>query len=253
MVFHIIITLDDGHPNIVRFKEWCQETGRQCSVQRGVRIRTVHEARAHLTEYGMYLQSRRRETAFHFDSLGPVGCFLAHRKAWTTCVARDEPTWIFEQGLTSCRSKAFEDIDAHHPDVDLVLGHTIPVLRPYPQRRIAHRGKRRGRLRPVDKVRFGAKCYRVTPRFAAHLLERSQHGFDLHVDSFICMVALNHCDDFCAMYTSRNIVCAYSSGLNNHSLEQPNRTFIVTALLTLVLVLACCFYRYRFIRCARRT
>lgn len=209
MVHHVMIAMQEDVPNVRRFRTWCDIHSRTWDVVRGHRVDSLQEMTPHLTPYGLYNVQRRRETSIHFDTTGPVGCFLSHRSVWQMCVDRQEDVWVFEEGVTDYQSRRFQELDERN-DLDLILGHTIRVLRFIRQRSVVKKNS-------IDKIYFGTKCYRVSPRFARHLLDNSTQ-FDMHVDAFICITAMaaNH------MRTTRtihNIVTARSSNTINHSLD----------------------------------
>lgn len=220
MVHHIIISLDpSSSKNVNTFKEWCSVNQKSHSVQVGTRVQSTQEAKNYLTDFGYYNIGRWRETSFHFDTLGPIGCFLSHREVWKICIQRNETTWVFEEGVVSYDTNRMDTLDTQYSDYDLILGHSVPVIRLLKQTSLRHRIMSDGSgLQSIDKIYFGTKCYRITPRFATHLLYKSCK-FDLHVDSFICCVAMYDEDIFKSGRTTHEVVSAKSAGTINHSMD----------------------------------
>jgi GR25 family glycosyltransferase involved in LPS biosynthesis len=175
------------------------------------------EAKPWLTSYGYYIMQNWRESSCHFDSTGPIGCFLAHRDVWSACVARNETTWVFEEGVYSYDTPKIKDLDIQYPVMDVILGHTFMLPRSWKQKSI-DKHSMGNELTSIDKIYFGTKCYRISPRFAARLLENSVR-FDTHVDTFICTESIRYADEFQLARTTRNIVHAASSRKINHSID----------------------------------
>jgi hypothetical protein len=250
MVHHLMISLNAETPNVTAFKARCRRRNQTCEVLPGRRISSVSEAKPWLTSYGYYIMNNWRESSCQFDTTGPVGCFLAHREAWAICVARDEHVWIFEEGVYAYEDPMFDRIKRRHPTTDLIRGHTIPLLRIWKQRSI---GKRAidSLLTTVDKIYYGSKCYRLSPAFAARLLQNSM-TFDTHVDTFICTQAIQHADEFSVTRTYTNIVSAVSSGSINHSIDHSLliMVLLVVGLLSSMVGLICLHRVYR--RCRTR-
>lgn len=217
MVHHIMITMDTESDNVQRFAAWCNGHSRSCEVQAGTRVASLCDIKPYLTPYGWHSMHNRRESSCHFDSLGPVGCFLAHRSAWETCVRRGEATWIFEEGVRSFDTDTFDRLDANCGHADLILGHTVPVLRMWKQRTLSRQDMGNG-LVSIDKIYFGTKCYRVSPGFAARLLQESAR-FDTHVDTFVNTTAMYYADEFVVGRTVESMVGAGSSHRIRHSVD----------------------------------
>ena len=216
MVHHVMIAMEENVPNVRRFKTWCDVQSRTWTVVRGHRVDSIQDMKPYLTPYGLYNIQRRRETSMHFDRSGPVGCFLSHRSVWQMCVDRQEDMWVFEEGVTEYQSRQFQKLDEREDHLDLILGHTICVLRFIRQCSVGGSVVGTG-VNSIDKIYFGTKCYRISPRFARHLLDSSEQ-FDMHVDSFICVMAMAT-DSMRTARTVQNIVTAASSGKINHTLD----------------------------------
>jgi GR25 family glycosyltransferase involved in LPS biosynthesis len=217
MVYHIMISLKPSTPNVETFKTWCTRHDRENEIIPGRRITSLAEAKPFLTSYGYYIMCNWRESASHFDSTGPIGCFLAHRDVWIRCIDRNEHVWVFEEGVHDYDTLMFEQIDRDHPTTDLIMAHTVPLLRMWKQKRSVKQDVD-SRLPPIDKIYYGTKCYRLSPGFAQVLLDNSQ-TFDTHVDTYICTEAIQHADTYTVARTHRNIVSARSSGTINHSID----------------------------------
>ena len=218
MVRYAMITLDTECRNVQVFIDWCVLRGVPYEIHNGKRVENIEASKPHLTSYGYYVMNNWRESPSHFDTTGPVGCFLAHREAWTHCVRMNESMWVFEEGVRSYNTDLFDRVENDYPGMDLVLGHTVPVLRFWRQRRVNNH--RIGSiLRTIDKIYFGTKCYRLSPAFAARLLTNCGR-FDVHVDTFLCTEAMYYQDEFKVGRTTNPMVVASSSGLINHSVDQ---------------------------------
>jgi GR25 family glycosyltransferase involved in LPS biosynthesis len=245
-----MIALATESRNIATFKEWCTRRGQSHEVVTGCRVSDMAESKPHLTSYGYYVMNNWRETCNHFDTTGPIGCFLAHRTVWKQCVSRNVPVWVFEEGVESYDTAQFDRIECDYSEMDLVLGHTVPVLRRWWQRRInSHRiGPI---LEMVDKVYFGTKCYRISPRFAARLIQNSER-FDVHVDTFLCTEAMYYNTEFKVARMRTQMVVAGSSGLINHSVDQTLLT--VSCLAVSVIVSSCIIILVSrwYVRCKKR-
>ena len=212
-----MISLKPTSRNVNTFKEWCKQHKRNGEVIPGRRITSLEEAKPLLTSYGWYIMHNWRESASHFDTTGPIGCFLAHRDVWKVCVSRNENIWVFEEGVYGYQTPLFDDIDTLYPTKDLILGHTIPLLRMWRQKSV-NKSNICSVLTSIDKIYFGTKCYRLSPAFASRLLENSVK-FDTHVDTFICTEAIRYADEFSVARTHVNIVSAFTSGTINHSID----------------------------------
>jgi hypothetical protein len=189
-----MLTLDSSSPNVIAFQKWCVTHGLSHEICLGTRPGSLDEIKSYLTPFGFYTMFNKRESPLHFDTLGPVGCFLGHRSAWKLCQDRKETTWIFEEGTRTYHTSRFQTLEQDHPNLDLLLGHTVPVVRCTTQHRIGFRWNDRG-VESIDKIYSGTKCYRMSPQFATFALKESE-TFDLHVDGFLCMLAIYHRETF---------------------------------------------------------
>jgi GR25 family glycosyltransferase involved in LPS biosynthesis len=222
-----MISLNPTSKNVNTFNEWCTQQTRTGEVIPGRRVTSLEEAKPFLTSYGWYIMHNWRESSCHFDTTGPIGCFLAHRDVWKVCVSRNENIWVFEEGVYSYTTHLFDEIDTLYPTKDLIMGHTIHVPRMWRQKSM-NKSNICSVLASIDKIYFGTKCYRLSPAFAARLLENSVK-FDTHVDTFICTEAIRYADEFSAAHTRMNIVSAFTSGTINHSID--HSLFILISLL----------------------
>jgi GR25 family glycosyltransferase involved in LPS biosynthesis len=229
----MMISMDPVCKNVHTFKEWCKQHHRTYEIVPGRKIHSLEEATPWLTSYGYYIMHNWRESPCHFDSTGPIGCFLAHRNIWEECVTRNENIWVFEEGVYGYATSMFEHLDNIHPNTDLILGHTVPLLRMWRQNSIDKEVISTS-LMSIDKIYFGTKCYRISPRFAARLLQNSLR-FDTHVDTFICTESIRYADEFQVTRTHRNIVSGLSSGKINHSIDH---SLLILCLLLLTVVLS---------------
>lgn len=235
MVHHVMISLSSSSKNVHTFQSWCKAYNKTCEISSGVQVKDWKEYKDIIAPYSFFILHNRRLDCHHFDTTGPIGCFLAHKKVWKICVQRNEPTWIFEEGVSSYRQNIFHELDTYHENVDLILGHTVPVFSIYRQNSICKKGDDVGSyLQPIDKIYFGTKCYRISPRFASFLLEHSKQ-IDLHVDSYINVMAIYYADQFQSYRTPFNIVTAWSSGKINHSVDC---NLLIPCILMLIIL--CC-------------
>lgn len=238
-----MLTLCPESVNVQRFKTWCVSQNQSFDICLGTRPGSLEEIQSKLTPYGYYNMFNPRETHAHFNTLGVVGCFMGHQSAWRMCQDRKEPTWIFEEGTSSYNTEAFQSLEHDHPDFDFILGHSTRVWRSFAQSRIGPRWSERG-LEAIDKIYYGLKCYRISPRFATLALQESK-TFDLHVDSFLPTLAIYHRDTFLCGRTPKNIVTAGSSGLINHStnvaLLQFRMGLVIIVTLSVLLVMVSTF------------
>jgi hypothetical protein len=213
-----MISLEPKSKNVHTFKEWCHGRNQTWEIVPGRRIQSKEEARPWLTSYAWYIMHNWREGPSHFDATGPIGCFLAHRDAWQVCVARNEQVWIFEEGVYGYDSALFDQVQTAHPTTDLIMGHALRVLRMWRQASVGSYTMD-SLLTPIDKIDYGTKCYRLSPAFAARLLQNSV-VFDTHVDTFLCTEAIMYAPEFKAARMHRFMVSAASSGTINHSIDQ---------------------------------
>jgi GR25 family glycosyltransferase involved in LPS biosynthesis len=228
-----MITLDADCHNVRIFIDWCTLQNRSYDVLMGHRATDLETSKTQLTSFGYYVMNNWRESCHNFDTTGPIGCFVAHRSAWKRCVERNEQMWIFEEGVRSYDTRLFDQVDQDYPCMDLILGHTVPVLRRWRQRRInSHRIDLM--LQTIDKIYFGTKCYRISPLFARRLIENSER-FDVHVDTFLCAEAMYYQREFQVCRTRHQMVVAGSSGLINHSVDQ---TLLIVCCLVVSVMLA---------------
>jgi GR25 family glycosyltransferase involved in LPS biosynthesis len=248
MVHHMMISLDSNSRNVNTFKEWCLHRHQTGEIVPGRIVASLEEAKPLLTSYGYYVMQNWRESPCHFDTTGPIGCFLAHRDAWKICVSRNEHVWIFEEGVYTYDTTMFDKIDRVHSTTDLILGHTVPLLRMWIQNTV-HTQTIDSMLMSIDKIYFGTRCYRLSPSFAASLLQNSL-TFDTHVDTFICTEAIRYADEFKVARTYKNIVSAMSSGAINHSVDK-NQLMLFSLLVGLLLCAGGAIYllRIRHRRC----
>jgi hypothetical protein len=252
MVHHVMIGLDRDSSNVSNFKQWGKQNDRNIEFIPGVRLSSsLHYSKQYLTPYGYYNMHNWRETSSHFDSVGPVGCFLAHRTAWEACCRVNEPTWIFEEGVISYNTELFNYIDNRCEDFDLVLGHTVKVLRMWRQRRIPSEpiiDCHRHILKPIDKIYYGTKCYRVSPTFARQLLIDSVR-FDVHVDTFISSMAIYHANTFQCVRTSTGMVTAKSSHRIRHTLDH---SLFLICYMVICVVISVVIIIVMYLRCGNR-
>jgi GR25 family glycosyltransferase involved in LPS biosynthesis len=237
MVHHVMMTMDPHSVNSDRFRAWCSENNLSYEILMGIKPRSVHDVKPYLTPYAYHIMHNHRETAGHFDTLGPIGCFQSHRRIWEICVKRKEMIWVFEEGVSEYDTNQFHDLEHHHPDLHLLLGHTIPVVKLRFQRRIGSWYHDRG-VEPIDKIYYGTKCYRISPRFAQLALQESK-TFDLHVDTFLNVLAIYYQKTLATGRTSKNIVTAVSSGRINHAIEE-NLILVGTLLFVIVFLFILC-------------
>jgi GR25 family glycosyltransferase involved in LPS biosynthesis len=236
-----MISLHAQSKNVQTFTEWCDARQQTNQVLPGRKVASLEEARPWLTSYAWYSMHNWREGPCHFDTTGPIGCFLAHRDAWQVCVTRNEYVWIFEEGVYNYDSLLFDQIQSAHPKTDLIMGHALQVARLWKQTSMDSSYTADSLMMPLDKIDYGTKCYRLSPSFATKLLQHSL-TFDTHVDAFICTEALMHTKDFTAARTRRFLVSATSSGTINHSIDQSlliGYSLAVTSLLCLVGFIFC--------------
>lgn len=245
-----MISLVTTSRNVQNFRAWCTKLGQSHEVVPGHRVPDMETGKKHLTSYGYYVMNNWRETCNHFDSTGPIGCFLAHRAVWKRCVARNVPFWIFEEGVESYDTAQFDRIECDYSDMDLVLGHTVPVVRRWWQRRVnSHRiGPI---LEMIDRVYFGTKCYRISPVFAARLIQNSER-FDTHVDTFLCTEAMYYATEFKIGRMRTQMVVARSSGLINHSVDQTLLTVSCLSVSVIVSICVIALVSRWYIRCKKR-
>ena len=244
-----MIAMRPSHPNVDVFRAWGAAQRRTVEIQPGIAIVSIAEAKPHLTSYGYYIMNNWRDGSCHFDTTGPVGCFLAHRHAWNICVTRNEAVWIFEEGVSAYTSADFDELDQRYPDLDLVLGHSIMVLRV--GRQCLYRPQQlNSLLTMIDKIYYGTKCYRVSPAYARQLLLDS-HRFDTHVDTFLCTQSMMYRDTFQSARTSRNIVEAKSVKMINHSMDQNMFAMCTLSGLVLVVSMLAVLMRLLYVRCRR--
>ena len=238
-----------SHPNIDVLRAWGAAHKRTVEIQPGITIATTAEAKPHLTSYGYYVMNNWRDGSCHFDTTGPVGCFLAHRHAWNICVTRNEAVWIFEEGVSAYTTADFDELDQRYPHLDLVLGHSIVTARLW--RQCLYRPQQlNSLLTAIDKIYYGTKCYRVSPAFARQLLVDS-HRFDTHVDTYISTQAMMFRDTFQSARTTHNIVEARSVKMINHSLDHNMVVVFTLSGLVLVVSVLASLMRLLYVRCRR--
>lgn len=225
--------MDTTNANSIYFRKWCLENKRSYSYVSGVRLQPTDDVKDYLTPYGYYIMNNWRESPAHFDTMGPIGCFLAHKKAWEYCVQENKPCWIFEEGVVSYDTKAFELFDTTYIDYDFLHGHTVPVVRIWKQKKMVGSSCTNNDMYPIDQIYYGTKCYRVSPTFAKILLDNSIQ-FDVHVDTFVCLIAMYYAD----LKTGKTrvpLVVAGSSKLIDHSVERnvllPQTLFVIIGVL----------------------
>jgi hypothetical protein len=244
MVHYVMLTLNPTSKNVRGFQNWCVSLGLSHELCLGTVPKSVDEVKANLTPYGYYNMFNHREAQCHFDTLSPIGCFMGHQSAWKICRDRKEITWIFEEGTYSFDTPDFQFLEREHPTMDFLLGHTVTVCRTSKQTRIGTWSHDR-MIEPIDKIYYGTKCYRMSPDFATLALKESE-TFELHVDSFLCVLAIYYRDMYVTGRTSHNIVGARSSGSIQHSMD--TRLFFSISIIVLGLATIVLFLRYRSCR-----
>lgn len=244
---HIMISMDRESPNSIGFVNWCDRTKRSYQFVEGVDAKTIESVKQYLTPYGYYIIQNQKETVSHFDTLGPIGCFLAHREAWRNIIANEscEYCWIFEEGVSEYRDEMIERVENVYGHFDFLHGHNVPVLRLWKQKRIEIKQKENDKhhynngIVPVDKIYYGTKCYRISKSFAKLLFDHSTQ-FDMHVDSYICTMAIYYSDIIISGHLLTNLVCANSSKRINHSLDinlTHSILYIVITILCIITIL----------------
>ena len=249
MVHHVMIAMSRDNPNVDTFETWCEDRGLTSELVDGCRVTSLADVKDCLTPYGYYMMHNWKESSCQFDQLSVIGCFLSHRKAWQICVDRLEPVWIFEEGVSSYDTHMFETIDAEYGTYDLVLGHTMPVLRILWQTSVNKRSLNR-HLESIDKIYYGAKCYRISPVFAQQLLDNS-HRFDTHVDIYMCNMAMYYDTSYLLARTKNPIVSAWSSSCIKHTIESMLLMVIILLLLAMGLGLSAIFLAFAYRKCRR--
>ncbi len=250
MVHHLMIGLDPGTLNVSKFKQWGELHNKSCEFLPGVRVSSLDDIKDRLTPYGYYIMHSWRETSSHFDSVGPAGCFLAHRNAWKVCCERNEMVWVLEEGVVSYETDLFTYLDDECGDFDLILGHTVPVMRMWKQRSIPTQATdpEKPLLAPIDKIYYGAKCYRVSPGFARQLLLLSDR-FDVHVDTYIPTMAIYHGPVFKCARTTQKLVRAGSSYRNQHTVDHGLLILCLLVLVVIISALVICVIGNMYRRC----
>ena len=231
------------------FTEWTHH-GVKASILPGVRIHTLQEADPFLTSYGRRCFSTGRDTHQHISSLGEIGCFLAHRKAWQHAVDHDVRLIVCEDGVVNYHRgeivrllpllSGLEFVSLHQirvqsnhikPTVDLLPIDVSPGLS----------------IRPIRFTQWGAKCYYLSPAFARHLLAQSI-TVDLQVDAFMFLEAsyLQVGHTSCKYgYTSHSLLTGKSVGRCRHKLPNGYVTVGCTIIGGIVTVLVLSIFLYR--------
>ena len=217
-----MISLNANSKNTKNFRNWCSRHEKTYEVIPGVRVENWKDYKRQLCPYAYYLMYNWRPSSHHFDTTGPIGCFLAHRNAWSICVQKQENIWIFEEGVYSYNDDVFEKLNTFK-HVDLILGHTIFVPNIKKQRCIRHEYNKNNKITPdglshIDKVYYGTKCYNISPRFAQLLIDHSKQ-IDTQVDTYLCIMAIYYDDSFNVFRSTSTLVGAASSGTINHSMD----------------------------------
>ena len=231
------------------FTEWTHH-GVKASILPGVRIHTLQEADPFLTPYGRRCFSIGRDTHEHISSLGEIGCFLAHRKAWQYSVDHDVRLIVCEDGVSNYHRGEFvrllpllsgmEFVSLHQrhvrsshikPTVDILPIDVSPGLS----------------IHPVQSTQWSAKCYCLSPAFARHLLAQSK-TVDLQVDAFMFLEAsyLQVGHTSCKYgSTSHSLMTGNSAGHCRHRLPNGYVTVGCTIICGTVMVLLLSIFLYR--------
>lgn len=252
---HIMITMDRSSPNTNKFTEWCHINHRISELVDGVVVRSIESIKDYLTPYGYYIMQNQRETSIHFDTLGPIGCFLAHRDAWGRIVTDDscDHCWVFEEGVSDYYDDIINRVDNAYDHFDFLHGHTVTVVRLWKQKQIRHTTDKfhyNNGIVPIDKIYYGTKCYRISKKFAKLLLDHSTQ-FDMHVDSYMCIMAIYYSDIILSGHTTENLVQANSSKRINHSLDiQLTLSMLHISIIVISIVIICILLVVRY-RCKK--
>lgn len=254
MVHHIMISLDKDKENTTAFHKWCTRHNLSHEVVPGVVVQNWKDYKKRLCPYAYYTMYNQRLTHHHFNSSGPIGCFLAHINAWTICVQKQENVWVFEEGVCSYNDAMFETLGTLQ-DIDLLLGHTVPVVDIRIQKRIKpydnNKNTCRNGLLHIDKVYYGTKCYCISPRFAKCLIKQSKQ-FGTHVDTYMCTMAIYHSATFRTFRTPHNIVKARSSGTINHTIVYSMFVLYFVVLFVVILFGIQVFVYKKFVGCKQQ-
>jgi GR25 family glycosyltransferase involved in LPS biosynthesis len=233
--------------NTKKFKLWCNCNKKSYDIVSGVRVKDWRQYKDMLTPYAYYNLHNWRPSTQHFDTTGPIGCFLAHKKVWDICVQRNESVWIFEEGVYEYKDAMFDILDSQYKSVDLIFGHTINLFHVWKQHKICTQSNIDDYLTDIDKIYYGTKCYRVSPLFANLLLQQSKQ-FELHVDSYINVLAIYYKDnESLRMYrTKSNIVSARSSWEINHSIDYSIFIPCIAFLIIIIMIIQICINQRKY-------
>lgn len=250
-----MITMDPNHVNANIFSKWCTDQERSYDIVEGIRVESIASIKQYLTSYGYYTMYNKRETHSHFDTLGPIGCFLAHRRAWMTFLDSDHDyCWILEEGVRSYDTESFQKVEVDYHNFDFIHAHNVFVFRVLKQNHASISTKVQyddGNIVPINKVFNGTKCYRISRKFAVLLVEHSQL-FDVHVDAYICQMAIKHHDVIVSGHLTRNIVRANSSRRIVHSIDT-NTTNTIMYMLIISVCILCTIVIYWYYRRCKQT
>lgn len=232
-----MITLNKDSKNVVHFRKWCESQKKRYDVISGVRINDWYSQKENLTPYAYYTLYHWRPSPHHFDTTGPIGCFLAHKNVWKVCVQKQENIWVFEEGVYAYNHEnMFNILDREYKNMDLILGHTIHQFNIWKQRSLRKSQPIGDHLTSIDKIYYGTKCYRVSPRFATLLLQKSRQ-FELHVDAYINLMAMYYEDQLQVCRTKYNIVSACTSWTINHSIDYSIFIPCISLLIIVILII----------------
>lgn len=144
----------------------------------------------HLSNYGKFLNVSVRNS--HQDGLNKyeISCFLSHLENWKYCVKINKPLWIVEETIAQIYYDLLfqAETDAKIHKFDLLLGYAFDPYdfhtfhKPVFDKKLYEDYK-------IIKHPFicSAKCYRITPRLAKHLIARTKTGLHFQVDFFMLL------------------------------------------------------------------
>jgi GR25 family glycosyltransferase involved in LPS biosynthesis len=252
-----MISMDVSCSNVRKFESWCTENERPFELIAGVRVDTLESVKEHITPYGYYVMKNWRESCAHFDTLGPIGCFLAHRNAWKQCIkSTAEHSWIFEEGVSRYDDDKIRLLENEYNQFDLIHGHSIQVVRLWKQRPIGlspneNTDAYKDMMVPFSKIYYGTKCYRVSRRFARRLLEKSEQ-FDVHVDTFLSIMAIYYNDEFLTGHVKCAVVNGASSKKIDHSIDR-NLLLPITTITIIIICIMCIIVLNHYYKKCRRS
>ena len=165
-------------------------------------IRVTSDMLSFMDPYGRYLfDCESRNTHMHFNTVGGLGCMVAHNNAWKKMLDDNcdfafviEDNVALAESIHSTIESVLEAITKHH--IDYCVMHTLGDMKdPCSKERVLTRRHSPilGTLFKINRPIMSTKMYCISRRFALHMhtlfesMVASKRIWNIHTDAWLCL------------------------------------------------------------------